>query len=116
MRNISGLPSQQSATESQLLALDEKSPLQLLFPHFRPVAQCVSPSQSPSPTLHGFDAVQQSQSVLGIPLHVEVGGGVVGGPVRNMINHLYVGIPNIYKACIYILHTHRHSNQHQSSN
>jgi len=72
-------PSQQSADDPQLLAPDEKSFLQLSFPHVRPFAQCRSSLQSPSPILHGFLLVQQLQSVVGIPLHVEDGGCSVAG-------------------------------------
>ena len=60
---------QQSAADAQLLPRKGKSVLQLFVPHFKFPAQSESWSQSPPPTLQGLDAVQQLQSVLGVPLH-----------------------------------------------
>ena len=69
------LPSQQSADHAQLLPVDEKSALQLLFPQVRSPTQSESLSQSPPPTSQGSEEVQQLQSVRGIPLHL--GGGTM---------------------------------------
>ena len=71
------VPSQQSALLAQLLPVDEKSVLQLLFPQVKLPAQCESKSQSPPPLLHWLAAEQQLQSVKGTPLHCPAGGAVV---------------------------------------
>ena len=71
------IPSQQSALLAQLLAADEKSLWQLLFPQVKRPAQCESKSQSPLPLLHWLEFEQQLQSVVGIPLHCPVGVAVV---------------------------------------
>ena len=63
------LSMQQSALDGQSLPLDEKSPRQLLSPHTRSPVQSESKSQSPPPTLHGLEDLQQLQSGLGTPLH-----------------------------------------------
>ena len=42
---------------------------QLLSPHTRSPVQSESKSQSPPPTLHGLEDLQQLQSGLGTPLH-----------------------------------------------
>jgi hypothetical protein len=73
--------SQQSELLAQLLPVDEKSVLQLLFPQVKLPAQCESKSQSPPPLLHWLEAEQQLQSVVGTPLHCPAGGAMVVGVV-----------------------------------
>jgi hypothetical protein len=53
----------------------------LLLPQVRPLAQLLSRSQSPSPTLQGLDVEQQFQSVVGLPSHDEGDGVGAGGAV-----------------------------------
>ena len=50
----------------------------MLFPHWRPATHSESVSQSPPPTSHGLDVVQQLQSVEGTPLHTVSFVGVCG--------------------------------------
>ena len=77
---------QQSATEDQLLPLDEKSLRQLSLPHVILPKQSESLSQSPPPTSQGELLEQQLQSVIGTPLHCPVGGVPVDDAVTSERN------------------------------
>jgi len=81
---------QQSLFLFQNVPSDEKSRLQLLLPHTRPLAHSLSLLQSPSPSLHGpkflqhflmFPGFVPSQSVDagGFSVGFSVGGFSVGG-------------------------------------
>ena len=77
---------QQSATEDQLLPLDEKSLRQLSLPHVILPKQSESLSQSPPPTSQGELLEQQLQSVIGTPLHCPAGGVPVDDAVMSEQN------------------------------
>jgi len=86
---------QQSATEDQLLPLDEKSLRQLSLPHVILPKQSESLSQSPPPTSQGELLEQQLQSVIGTPLHCPAGGVPVDGATQQsaLLDQLLPGKP-----------------------
>ena len=100
---------QQSAADSQLLPWSEKSVWQLSEPHFKFPAQSESWSQSPPPTLQGLEAVQQLQSVLGVPLHCP-------GAVVDDIYQTILGASNINCCNMKLNQTNQYNNRQSLPN
>ena len=71
------IPVQQSASGSHLVPGTENSSLQLLLPQTREPAHCSSVSQSPRPSIHGSDSLQQLHLVPSTPslLFVKLNSG-----------------------------------------